>query len=67
MFVFPDVYDHLLLFEHSISAYWVGQYQESLANCQTLLAKTLPAYLEEAVRRNMVFPKEKLAASSNKA
>ena len=62
LFVFPDVYDQLLLFEHSISAYWVGQYQESLENCQTLLAKVLPPYLEEAVRRNIVFPQERLAA-----
>jgi hypothetical protein len=60
LFVFPDVYDHLLLFEHSISAYWVGQYQESLDACQTLLAKQLPAYIEEAVRRNIVFSQDRL-------
>lgn len=60
LFVFPDVYDHLLLFEHSISAYWVGQYRESLEANQSLLGKALPAYLEEAVRRNIVFPQEHL-------
>jgi glycosyltransferase involved in cell wall biosynthesis len=60
LFVFPDVYDYLLLFEYSISAYWVGQYRESLDACQTLLGKHLPAYLEEAVRRNLVFPQDRL-------
>lgn len=60
LFVSPPVYDHLLLFEHSISADWVGQHQESLDACNTLLAKELPAYLEEAVRRNIVFPRRHL-------
>jgi hypothetical protein len=62
LFVFPDVYEHLLLFEHSISAYWVGQFQESLENCQALLKKPLPAYLEEAVRRNIAFPQQQLGS-----
>jgi hypothetical protein len=66
LFVFPDVFDHLLLFEHSISAYWVGEYRESLTHCQTLLRKQLPAYLQEAVRRNMVFPQDKLGPASGK-
>ena len=56
----PTVYDHLLLFEHSISAYWVGFYQESWDACQTLLAKGLPEYLEEAVRYNMKFARQRL-------
>jgi len=63
LFVFPDVYDHLLLFEHSISAYWVGQYQESVDLCQALLTKKLPPYIEAAVRRNLIFPQQKLAES----
>ncbi len=61
LFVYPAVFDHLLLFEHSISAHWVGFYQESWDACQALLAKRLPAYLEAAVRRNLVFPRQMLA------
>jgi hypothetical protein len=60
LFVYPDVFDHLLLFEHSISAYWVGAYQESWDACQTLLGKRLPQYLEECVRRNMAFARQRL-------
>jgi hypothetical protein len=60
LFVYPAVFDHLLLFEHSISAYWVGAYQESWDACRTLLGKRLPQYLEEAVQRNMVFPRQRL-------
>jgi glycosyltransferase involved in cell wall biosynthesis len=60
LFVFSDVYDHLLLFEHGISAYYVGQYQESLEANRTLLAKGLPGHIEEAVRRNIEFPRQRL-------
>ena len=55
LFVWPAVFEHLLLFEHSLSAYWLGYFHESWENCQTLLAKPLPQCLEEAVRRNMAF------------
>jgi glycosyltransferase involved in cell wall biosynthesis len=61
LFLSPDVYDHLLLFEHSISAYYVGQDQESLDACTALLARPLPPQIEEAVRRNRVFPQKRLA------
>lgn len=61
LFVFPDVYDHLLLFEHAISAYYVGQYRESLQANQKLLAKSLPGHIEDAVRRNIEFPLQRLA------
>jgi len=60
LILLPDVYDHLLLFGHSISAYWVGYYQESWDACQTLLTKTLPDYIEAAVRRNMEFARQRL-------
>jgi glycosyltransferase involved in cell wall biosynthesis len=60
LFVYPAVFDHLLLFEHSISAYWVECYHECWDNCQTLLAKQLPQYLEECVRRNMDFARQRL-------
>jgi len=64
LFVSPDVYDYLLLFEHSISAYYVGQDQESLDACNALLARPLPAHIEAAVRRNMVFPRHRLAGTA---
>jgi glycosyltransferase involved in cell wall biosynthesis len=60
LFVYPAVFDHLLLFEHSISAYWVGYFQECRDICRALLAKKLPAYLEEAVRRNLAFAQQRL-------
>ncbi len=60
LFVYPDVYDYSLLFEHSISAHYVRHYQESWDACQTLLGKRLPGHTEEAVRRNMVFPRRQL-------
>jgi glycosyltransferase involved in cell wall biosynthesis len=61
LFISPDVYDHLLLFEHSISTYYVGQDQESLEACSALLARPLPPHIEAAVRRNLVFPQQRLA------
>ncbi|HUY32451.1 MAG TPA: glycosyltransferase [Pirellulales bacterium] len=60
LFVLADVFDHLLLFEHSISAYWVGQYRESIEACNALLAKPLPSHIEAAVRRNIVFAQDRL-------
>jgi len=65
LFVSPDVYDHLLLFEHSISAYYAGQDQESLDACNSLLARPLPPHIEAAVRRNLVFPQQRLASQGN--
>src|SRR5262249_2727689 len=67
LFVFPDVYDHLLLFEHGISAYYVGQYRESLEANQTLLTKALPGHIEEAVQRNIEFPRQRLAERARAA
>jgi hypothetical protein len=61
LFVYPDVYDHLLAFEHSIAAYYVGEHRESLDRCEALLARPLPPHIEAAVRRNVVFPAQKLA------
>jgi glycosyltransferase involved in cell wall biosynthesis len=64
LFVSPDVYDHLLLFEHSISAYYVGQDRESLDACNALLARPLPPHIEAAVRRNIAFPQQRLARTA---
>jgi hypothetical protein len=60
LFVTPDVYDHLLAFEHSISAYYVGAFRESYDLCRALLRKTLPPPIDGATRRNLVFPEQKL-------
>ncbi len=60
LFVTPAVFDHLMLFEHSISSYYVGRDEESLGACLALLARPLPPPIEEAVRRNMVFPQRRL-------
>jgi hypothetical protein len=61
LFISPEVYSHLLLFEHSISAYYAGQNQESLDACNALLRRPLPPHIEAAVRRNLVFPQKRLA------
>jgi len=66
LFISPDVYDHLLLFEHSISTYYMNQDQESLDACNALLARPLPPNIEEAVRRNLVFPRQRLARMAPK-
>jgi glycosyltransferase involved in cell wall biosynthesis len=60
LFVLADVYDHLLAFEHGIAAYYVGAYRESYDGCAALLAKALPPNIEAAVRRNIVFPRDRL-------
>jgi len=65
LFISSDVYDHLLLFEHSISAYYEGQDQESLEACNALLARKLPPHIEAAVRRNVVFPQQRLTGMSS--
>jgi len=64
LFITRDVYDHLLLFEHSISAYYVGQDEESLEACKALLARKLPPHIETAVRRNLAFPQQRLARTA---
>jgi hypothetical protein len=64
LFISPEVYDHQLLFEHSISAYYVGQDQESLDAGNALLTRPLPPPIEAAVRRNLVFPQQRLARTA---
>ncbi len=62
LFVHTAVFDHLLEFEHAISAYYVGAHAESYETNVALLARPLPPHLEAAVRRNIAFPAAKLRA-----
>lgn len=75
MAVYPWVYRWGLLFEYSITAYWVGDYQAALATCQHLL--TLPdlpdLYREQTVknrehclRRLVADQRQAILASSDK-
>lgn len=67
LFVDPAVYDHGLLFELSISSYWIGNYEESQKLCQQLLAKpNLPAKTKEMVERNITFANAKLFEQEKK-
>jgi glycosyltransferase involved in cell wall biosynthesis len=54
LFVWPWVYRWGLLFEYSITAYWVGEYHEALIACRRLLAlEDLPKEYRQATLRNL--------------
>ena len=61
LFVQEWMEEYGLLFELSISSYYVGQYQESLTACDQLLTmKNLPQGLREQTIANRRFPVQKL-------
>ncbi|WP_406382169.1 glycosyltransferase [Streptomyces sp. NBC_01618] len=63
LFVQPWVYRWGLLFEFSITAYWVGDYAGSLRACDRLLAMPdLPDAYREQTRANRDFAEQRLAA-----
>lgn len=56
LFVASWVWDYGLLFEHSISAYWVGQYEESITACRALLERSdLPENYRTQTERNLQY------------
>jgi glycosyltransferase involved in cell wall biosynthesis len=60
LFVQNWMYDYGILFEHSISAYWIGKYEESYYACLKLLTLPwLPSDVREATLRNLRFASEK--------
>jgi tetratricopeptide (TPR) repeat protein len=63
LFVSKDVYDYEIAFELSISAYWVGHYQRSIALCDQLIAmeERIPKHIYEQTLKNRDFGAEKLA------
>ena len=62
LFVVPWIYRWGMLFEYSISCYWVGEYERSIAACDRLLAlDELPAAHAEQTRRNRSLAIEELA------
>ncbi|MFF6778521.1 glycosyltransferase [Streptomyces sp. NPDC012637] len=64
LFLQPWVYRWGLLFEYSITAYWVGDHEASLAACDRLLGlPDLPAAYREQTRANREFAVAKLAAA----
>lgn len=63
LFVESWIYDYGLLFEFSISAYWIEKYEESYKACRKLLAnKNLPDWIRECVERNITFVIPKVPA-----
>lgn len=60
-FVEPWVYQYGILLEYSISAYWIGHYEEAYHISQMLLANpSIPAHIRECVEANLKFIKPKL-------
>ncbi len=65
LFTQPWVYRWGLLFEYSITAYWVGDHAASLAACDRLLAlPDLPAAHREQTRANRAFAADRLAEAA---
>jgi glycosyltransferase involved in cell wall biosynthesis len=63
LFVQPWVYRWGLLFEFSITAYWVGDFTGSLQACDRLLAMPdVPDAYREQTRANRTFAAQRLAA-----
>ncbi|MCE5316398.1 MAG: glycosyltransferase [Parachlamydia sp.] len=61
LFLEQWIYDYGMLFEYSICAYWVGQYEESLQACNRLLAmKNLPDDFRVYVVQNRAFAEQKI-------
>jgi glycosyltransferase involved in cell wall biosynthesis len=54
LFVAPWVYKWGMLFEYSITAYWVGEFEQSISACAKLLRRAdLPDPYREQTRTNM--------------
>lgn len=62
LFVETWIYDFGLLFEYSICAYWIGEYQECLTACDKLLkVQNMPKNYLDAVKRNREFAVAKVS------
>ncbi len=61
LFVWPWVYRWGLLFEYSISAYWVGDYQEAFGACRRLLSLgDLPEQYRQSTVRNLDYCRQRI-------
>lgn len=68
LFVQPWVYRWGILFEYSVSAYWVGDYYGSIEACDHLLAMPdLPAVYREQTRINREFSVRSIAEDTRAA
>jgi glycosyltransferase involved in cell wall biosynthesis len=65
LFVSKDVYDYEIVFQLSISYYWIGDYPTSIKLCEKLISMKdrVPAGIYEQTLKNMAFGVEKLLAS----
>jgi len=62
------IYDYGLLLEKSVSAYWLGKYEESAQLCLTILEqKDLPSHIKETVQNNLEWALAKLFPNSEKS
>lgn len=61
LFIERNIYKYLLAFELSISAYYVGQYSESIENCNKIIKMDeVPEELKNQAKINIKFSEEKL-------
>lgn len=67
LFVEQWIYDYGLIFEHSVCAYWVEKYTESLLASYVVLAQSdLPAHIKVCVQANLKWIHTKLNESKMK-
>ena len=68
LFVENWIYEYGLLFEYSISSYWIENYLESLIASRLVIEnKTTPDNITDRVKKNLVFVYEKLDQKGLKA
>jgi len=66
LFIEHEVYEWRLLDEAALSAYWISEYQQSMADYQTILSQhenndiKLPATDLDRIRTNIAFAEEKI-------
>lgn len=65
LFVRKDVYDYLIAFERSIAAYWLGDYEGSVALSRQVIAlkDKVPLNIFEQAQKNRDFGVEKLSSA----
>jgi len=59
LFIKKDIYDYKILFEFSISSYYVGRYKDSINASRKLLNSNVPEYIKDQVRKNFRFSIQK--------
>lgn len=64
LFVARWIWDYGMLFEHSISSFWMGKFDEALSACDTLLTLDLPEAHRAQTLRNRQFTLDAMKVAS---